>query len=68
MLVILGAEIKACSEEITVADWAKLISELIDKPVKTMGIPASALESREDLMKQGIPEEVLLNFLIFSKG
>ena len=67
-VVILGAEIKACSEEITVADWAALISDLIDKPVKTMGIPVSALESREGLMKQGIPEEMLLNFLVFSKG
>ncbi|ORX39408.1 hypothetical protein BD324DRAFT_619602 [Kockovaella imperatae] len=64
----LGGKVNATSETLTVKEWAKEISEYIGKPVKTMGLTPAIYDDYSGLVKNGVPEELVLNYKGFNEG
>jgi len=57
-----GQRVDAGSEEVTLAEWAKVISEITGKTVKTLGLPAAIYDDYTSLVQNGVPEEMILNY------
>ena len=52
----------ACSEYITLGDWAKALSHAIGKPVKTLHLPKSIFDDYSHLLQGGVPEAIILMY------
>ena len=61
----IGKRVDAISEYVTVGEWAKILSEVIGKPVRTNGIPENIFDDYSFLTGMGIPEELILNYKAF---
>jgi len=64
--LIIGADIEACSELITVKKWAEIISEATGKPCSTLGIAEDEFMNDKDKYQQ-VPE-LYLNYKAFADG
>jgi hypothetical protein len=63
----IGARVDACSEIVTVAEWAKIVAEVSGKTVKTLGLAGGAAYLDGTEAKKHTVEEMYLNYLAFYK-
>ena len=58
----IGARVDAIGEIVTLAEWAKEVSGIIGKPVKTLGHSPSLYDNPKSLAEYGVPDEMVVNY------